>query len=454
MNRRHGLSALLLGSLQATPTAPLAYESAAGRVAPERSRIRHGLDSWDTLHALSTAVQGNSPAGSAPIGKVELIGATFDVTPGMFRETYLDGSPSPVAQIQFPCTLKALDPYQPPVFRSTSGERDVLQIHASLLAPIAGEVCLQDLVIRDNRAAYNSGEAGVRIKDRFPGRTIKLERCQILRCQNAVAGGGLGQALRIQDCRIMDCGFGEQAHGLYVQVETLEFFGNHIAFTPGNELAKAHMLKSRALVTRIWGNRFDMADCPASYLVDAPNGGDVDIVGNLMRYGARSDNSSATFIAYAAEGAAGDGPSRGPQFALGRGFKLRVRNNTLVSDFEGPTQFVVVNQFRAAGAGGAILDTMPLPLQVADNVLRFRGSAVVAQHRDHRGHPSRVGAIDTPQQSAASVSTRPSFDPHEVAAARSLQPNNLAGLIKARSFSGHTALGTGSREFEFTRRGA
>jgi len=49
-------------------------------------------------------------------------------------------------------------------------------VQASLLPPIVGEVVLQDLVISDNRAWYDRGEAGVRIKVEFAGRSMRVER--------------------------------------------------------------------------------------------------------------------------------------------------------------------------------------------------------------------------------------------------------------------------------------
>ena len=413
------------------------------------ARIKHGLDSWSSFDALTRAVGGTAAAGSAPNGRTDLIGQTFDLTPGMFSEGHQSPIGAPVAVLQFPCTLRAANPAARPVLRSISGRRDIVQIEAQQLPPIAGEVVLQDLVIRDNRAWYDSGEAGVRIKDRFAGRSVRIERCELLRCQNAVAGGSLGQTLKIHDCRIIDCGFGEQAHGVYVQAEWLEFFGNLVTHSAGNRLVRAHLLKSRALNARILGNRFDFNDCPGSYLIDLPNGGDVEIGGNLLHYGRQSDNSSATLIAYAAEGARGDHGGRTPLFAPGREFRLVVRNNTMVSYFPGRSQFVVVDRHLGPRAEGGQVSTWPQTLVIEDNTMYQQGAGALFLRRDRSGLKAQDADGSSQFPNNSWMSSR-----RQAAAELPGPATNTAGAYNGRRFTGGGLLGTGSKPHRFQTRGS
>ena len=418
------------------------------------ARIKHGLDDWESFDAVTRAVRGTASAGSAPNGRTDLIGQTFTVTPGMFSEGYQTRLGAPVATIEFPCTVQAADPGRRPVFRSVTGRRDIVQIEAQQLPPIDGEVVLQDLVIRDNRAWYDSGEAGIRIKDRFAGRSVRIERCEIVRCQNAVAGGTLGQTLRIVDCRVVDCGFGDRAHAFYLAPEWLEFSGNLVTFSPGNRLARAHMLKSRALNARILGNRFVMGDCPGSYLIDLSNGGDVEIGGNLLHYGPASDNSSATLVSFAAEGANADFGPAPHTLSPGRRFRLIARNNTLLSEFPGRTRFFVIHDLTAARAEGGRTSTFPTELVIEDNVLWSRGLHSMAIRSNRNSSPPTEQDLATLH--ARNRQLRPG-DPEAVDWLRRMPKateSNSAGTYAARRFTGHTDLGTGSHAHAFNARGA
>lgn len=401
--------------------------------------IRRGADSWPSFAALTRAAATRR----------ELIGATFEITPGMFAEgrngMSLNG-PGPVATIAFPCTVKALDPARPPVFLSISGERDVIQIEARGIEPIDGEVVLQDLVVRDNRSHYDTGEAGVRLKDRWPGRSVRIERCEFLRCQNAVAGGALGQRLTIADCRIVDCGLGGQAHGVYVGTEWLDFHGNVVLLSAGNRLARAHLLKCRSLHARVLGNRFEMPDATGSFLVDMPNGGALELGGNLLHYGVASDNRQASLVVYGAEGAQGDwsgGQGRPFVFAPGRRFSLVMRNNTLWSDFAGRTTFVAIDERRGVRAEGGQADAWPDPLIVQDNLFAAAGRSRLVVRR------SRIGFGEEDVSSWFRANSRATSRERE---ARPLA--NAGGAYAARRFNGHTRLGTGSVPHEFRSQGA
>lgn len=423
------------------------------------ARLKHGLDSWESLDELNRSVQGSAAPGSFPSGRTDLIGAVFEITPGMFSEEVRGeggrtAMPSAVATVQFPCTLRAADGGNRPVFRSLSGERDIIRIEASLLPPIDGEVTLQDLVIRDNRGWYDTGEAGVRIKDRFAGRSVRIERCEFVRCQNAIAGGNRGQTLRILDCRIVDCGFGDQAHCLYVQPEWLEFYGNVLTFSTGNRFARAHMLKTRALNSRVLGNHFAMNDCPASFLIDVSNGGECELGGNILHHGARSDNTGATLIAYAPEGASADTGTVPPSFSAGRRFSLVARNNSMLSDFPGRTHFIVANDHFGQRFEGGSASTFPDPFVVADNMVWAVGTHALVTRRDRQQLLRRIVDISAQHPDNTRLGRRPELQPGGPGEPSTPRLRNSGGVYQGRRFSGHTALGTGSRPHDFIWRGA
>lgn len=413
------------------------------------ARIKHGLEEWSSFDALTRAVRGDAAPGSAPRGRTDLIGSTFEITSGMFS-----GGNEAAATIQFPCTIRATDPNRRPVFRNTSGERDIVLIQAIHLAPIDGEVVLQDLVIRDNRGWYNTGEAGVRIKDRFAGRSVRIERCEFVRCQNAVSGAAMGQTLRIYDCRVVDCGYDERAHSFYVQPQWLEFFGNVVMYSPGNRLARAHQLKTRALNAKILGNKFLMNDCAASYLIDISNGGDYEIGGNVFQYGPASDNRGATLVAFAPEGSGADYGARPYVFSPGRQFRLTARNNTMISDFAASNSFFVIDNRRGIRAEGGTATTFPDPLVIDDNVYQSAGPRLLVTRRERVD--GAMGDIDLsgnyPNNSLVGASDFASDDPHRFAPR--VPVPNTAGRYTARRFTATTYLGTGSAAHTFTTRGA
>jgi len=106
---------------------------------------------------------------------------------------------------------------------------------------------------------------------------------------------------------------------------THNLYAGHIArLTISNsyfhDAVVGHEIKSRANVTTITGSRiFDNAST-ASYSVDAPNGGTVNISGNQIEQGPNSEN--LYLFAYGEEGASNGGAET-------------IRNNTIVNDRAG-----------------------------------------------------------------------------------------------------------------------
>ncbi len=114
------------------------------------------------------------------------------------------------------------------------------------------------------------------------------------------------------------------AHGIYVnQIARLRV--ENSTFRAQNE---GHHIKSRAYVTEIINNVIEDGESgTASYLIDVPNGGEVEISGNRMQKGRLTSNPSAA-IAIGAEG------------NLHSSARFVIANNTFRSDVDGHTTFV------------------------------------------------------------------------------------------------------------------
>ncbi len=137
------------------------------------------------------------------------------------------------------------------------------------------------------------------------------------------------------------------AHGVYVarieelDVENSRFFRQMVG----------HHIKSRALKTVVKGNTIeDGPDGTASYEIDAPNGGDVDIENNTMEKGPKAQNWG-TAIAIGEERGKLPTPS------------LIIRNNKFTNDNEHQTIFVRNLSDTPAQLSGNILVGKVIPLQ-------------------------------------------------------------------------------------------
>ncbi|WP_300535450.1 right-handed parallel beta-helix repeat-containing protein [Sphingosinicella sp.] len=95
--------------------------------------------------------------------------------------------------------------------------------------------------------------------------------------------------------------------------------------------ARGHYIKSRALDTRITGNRIDDTNGSASYLIDLPEGGAATIADNLLVKGPRPDNC-CTAIAYGFE------MQKGGSYANPPG-PVRVYGNRFVNRAPGTVTF-------------------------------------------------------------------------------------------------------------------
>ena len=127
---------------------------------------------------------------------------------------------------------------------------------------------------------------------------------------------------------------------------------------------RGHLVKSRARVSEVRYNW--LADGPggtASYELEFPEGGDVEVVGNLIAQSAATENPA--IVSYGAE------HGRWPVN------RLRLSHNTLINDGDRPGQFLRL-----------WFERLPADTRVAtrNNLLAGPGSFVEAMPGDHRGN--------------------------------------------------------------------
>jgi hypothetical protein len=141
------------------------------------------------------------------------------------------------------------------------------------------------------------------------------------------AGGPPSSVVRISHVLFRGNGSCEGfcAHALYVgqQIARLEVTG--CVFL---ETRSGHSVKSRARATIVRDSRIDDGpDGTSSYLIELPDGGDGQIVNNLLHKGARSENRE-TAISIGAE------DQRNPTQVL------EIKGNRFTSDLPDPVYFV------------------------------------------------------------------------------------------------------------------
>jgi hypothetical protein len=188
---------------------------------------------------------------------------------------------------------------------------------------------------------------GVRFLDNEEGILAGTKRGSVIRVLNSdFEGNGT--------CAGSGC-----AHGLYVgrieqlDVENSRFFRQMVG----------HHIKSRALKTIIKGNTIeDGPDGTASYEIDAPNGGDVDIENNTMEKGPKAQNWSTAI-------AIGEERGKLPTDSL------IIRNNKFTNDNEHQTIFVRNLSDGEARLSGNILKGKVIPLQGPGTVQQTTAAA-------------------------------------------------------------------------------
>jgi hypothetical protein len=186
----------------------------------------------------------------------------------------------------------------------------------------ADNVTVRNLTLA-GAAGPSKNNAGIRLE----GSGLTVHSVRFLDNENGIlANSNAGSQITIDNSLFERNGKCEPecAHGIYVNhIERLR-----ITNSTFRDQRVGHHIKSRAKNTEITACTID--DGPtgtASYLIDIPNGGSVNIVNNVLHKGPLSENRSIA-IAVGAEGGSPDNAH------------FRIAGNRFVSDAPGKTAFV------------------------------------------------------------------------------------------------------------------
>lgn len=268
-----------------------------------------------------------------------------------------------------------------------------------------GRFRIRNIEFRGARSPVGNA-AGIR----FERGTLDLADCVFDDNQNGIlTGNEADSALRIRSSV-----FGQAPRGgallphlLYVgRIDRFVLEGSR--FQQGH---RGHLVKSRARVNEVRHNW--LADGPggtASYELEFPEGGDVEVVGNLIAQSATTENPA--IVSYGAE------HGRWPVN------RLRLSHNTLINDGDRPGQFLRL-----------WFERLPADTRVAtrNNLLVGPGSFVEAMPGDHRGNTRLpAGALDAerawpgpqlaPVPSADDIGLAPTAEFRPPAGSRPLAP--------------------------------
>ena len=189
--------------------------------------------------------------------------------------------------------------------------------------------------------------AGIRAE----GPNLKLINCYFHDNEEGIlAGDNADSVIDIENSEFArNGGNAGGSHEIYVNhIRELIIRGSYF-----HEGRIGHLVKTRARMNVIMGNRISSEKGDSSYKIDISNGGRTFIIGNLIEQNPEDENH--TLIAYAMEGPTNDNQ------------ELYVVNNTFVNDL---------------GSGTFIASRSPIPAQVINNLMIgagdvFRGTAVL-----------------------------------------------------------------------------
>ena len=186
---------------------------------------------------------------------------------------------------------------------------------------IAGNNVLIEGITFSGAALPNRIGTGIRAE----GTTLTVRRCRFVGNQLGLLASPIAAStIEIESCAFLSNG---PSHGVYVNevgrlVVRDSVFRSHLI---------RHPIKSRAFETEVTGNVIEDGDSgSSSYLVEAPNGGTVVIVGNTLHKGPNTDNPG-TAISIGVEG------------NLHSSSGILVADNLFTND--GPTKTVFVRNF-------------------------------------------------------------------------------------------------------------
>ena len=160
------------------------------------------------------------------------------------------------------------------------------------------------------------------------GANLTVENSEFQDNENGIlTGGPAGSVVRVRRSVFVGNGScqGSCAHALYAgaPIARLEVMGCVFVDTH-----VGHDIKSRARMTVVRDNRIeDGPNGTASYLIELPDGGDAEIVNNLLHKGVRSENKEVAI-------------SIGIESNHNPTHSLDIRGNRFISDLPEPVRFV------------------------------------------------------------------------------------------------------------------
>ena len=215
-----------------------------------------------------------------------------------------------------------------------------------------GKVTVENIEFVGARVPDRNG-AGIRME----GGHLRVRNCLFWGNQNGlIAGNDIQAELDVENSEFGYNGAGDgQSHGIYVgTISRFRLSGSYLHH--GNV---GHLVKSRARESRIEYSRIsDETGGRASYELEFPNGGAVELVGNIVAQSAGTRNS--VIISFGAEGYRGV-PNR-----------LSLAHNTLIND---------------QPQGGTFIQVWPGAdaLQLRNNLYTGRGKRLRADQADASG---------------------------------------------------------------------
>lgn len=260
---------------------------------------------------------GRALTGPGQAAAVALDGDRVVFDPGVYRDCAIwRASRLTIEARPRPATMNRTVMTQTVVTGPSCGDR-------GLFVFVGNDITVRGLTFEHARNSWYTG-AGILME----GANLTVENSQFLDNENGIlAGGTPNSVVRIVHDVFRGNGScqGACAHALYVgkRIARLEvtgclFLDTHVG----------HDIKSRARATVVRESRIE--DGPtgtSSYLIELPNGGDGEILNNVLHKGPNSENRDAAI-------------SIGTENRLNPTNVLRIRGNRFTSDLPEPVRFV------------------------------------------------------------------------------------------------------------------
>ncbi len=158
---------------------------------------------------------------------------------------------------------------------------------------VGHDTTVENIEFQGARVPSHNG-AGIRQE----GRNLTLRHCTFKNNENGIlAGANPDSSILIEDSEFEGNGYGDgRTHNIYIGA--IRNFTLRDSYS--HDAKVGHLVKSRAQTTRILNNRLmDGETGNSSYLLDLPNGGQVEIRGNTLQQGPKAENG--TLVSFGAE---------------------------------------------------------------------------------------------------------------------------------------------------------